>query len=174
MNYQLTSHEAWTLALLNMIATPIIANKTDRYPLMSIIQESPLNASLTSNEVKKIKMGFEALRDLGIIQIDRTDVIATELTDFIYQALHYVGTLQRDDALIEISQSPRFSALLEKINIDARLSPETYEDSSVEVHSNSYHHAEKEGTSFIAKIGYSIFVFFVLIGLLNMVLKYLL
>lgn len=173
MKYELTKNETWTLALLTMIATPIIANKSDRYPLDSIIKESPLYGSMSKSEILKIKSGFEALSDIGVISIEQSFIVASEITDFIYQALGYISSLSYDEAMVEMDQAPKFVSVLKKINDDPRLSPEPLNRS----YSTSYNEKDEiidnQETSIFAKIGYSIFTIFVLLGLLNAAIKYL-
>ncbi len=169
MDYQPTENQIWAQTLLFMVYQPMVANKTGRFPLSKIINQFP------ENEREKIKQGIDALVEMSIFVADGTDIYITNMSEAMFQGLHYISGKPTDEVEDILRKSPAFSSALDTINSDSRFAPPPETSPAVPLNtsaSNAVPADETPRMSIGNKIFVGILLAFMLRGLTKVIFGY--
>ena len=161
VQYKLTENEAWTLTLMMLVYQPIIKNKTEAVHLNTLLGEIP------EGERAHVRQGIQALADMDIFDIYDG---AVHITNRSEGAFHFIGAMSNNsEAEIKdtLANNSTISSFIKDVNDEIRLNPPVMftnvPKSKVQVTD------DKTTMSIWAKIGYTIFIVWVLLGLFKLI-----
>lgn len=164
MNYQLTENEAWTFVLMTLVYQPIVKNKTGAVLINTLLGQVP------EIERPHIRQGIRALADLNFFSIDDGVVHITNRSEGAFQFLGEMSNGSKAEIDKILAENPAINKFIKDINNEIRLHPPvwTSENGGIQKKEVSVS-TEKSALSPLAKVGYTILVIWILLGLFKLI-----
>lgn len=161
MQYQLTENEAWTFTLMMLVYQPIVKNKTGAVSFNALLGQIP------EIERAHVQQGIQALADMNFFDINDGAVHITNRSEGAFQFLGAMSNSSEVEIKDALANSQTISRFIKDVNNEIRLSPPVM----IANVPKSKVQATDDNTTMSpwAKIGYTIFVVWMLLGLFKLI-----
>lgn len=164
MRYQLTGNEAWALTIMTLVYQPMVKNKTGSFPLKSLLGQLP------GNERGPVQHGIQAFVDLNLLVVKGGLIHITNRSEAAFQFLGMMSSGSHEEVERSLANSPAIAKLLKDINDEIRLRPLNTTPTIAPVSQSKIASSNKPAhMSSWAKIGLTIFLVWVLLGLFKLI-----